>query len=130
MTRALPLYLMAPGTSPEGTALDMEAPSNNEIAQRMKDAMESMKDTKGNVIAIAYLVPSHPPTCLEPGFVQFVSFPSPFILLIFVTSLILLDYLLRWGQPGRLVLCDHPVPPLKSATARAEGEKQREGERG
>ena len=40
MSRALPLYLMVPGTSSEGTALSDEALPPTEVAQRIKEVME------------------------------------------------------------------------------------------
>lgn len=53
MTHALPLYLMVPGSSLEGTVLTKEAPPDGEVAQHMKGAMEPVKDAEGAVIAIA-----------------------------------------------------------------------------
>lgn len=86
MTCALPLYLMVPGTSLEGTALTEVAPSDGEVARCMKDVVGPAKDA---VIAIAYPVPGHPPMHLEPGFVRSVSLLFVFVLLfVFYPALI------------------------------------------
>ena len=77
MSHVLPLYLMAPRASSEGTALSDEALPSTEVAQRIKEAMEPSKDTAGVVLDFIYLVPGHPPMQLEPGFVDFVSSPFP-----------------------------------------------------
>jgi len=80
MSRALPLYLMAPGASPEGTALVDEALPPTEVAQRIKEAMEPSKDTADVVLDFIYPVLGHPPMRPEPGFIDFVSSPFPCLL--------------------------------------------------
>ena len=47
MTRALPLYAMAPKASFDGTTLAEGALSNSEVAQRIKEAMEPSRDDVG-----------------------------------------------------------------------------------
>ena len=73
MSHALPLYLMAPGASPEGTALVDEAFSPTKGAQRIKEVMEPLKDSTGVVLDFVYPVRGHPPMRSEPGFIDFVS---------------------------------------------------------
>ena len=77
MARALPLYQMVPGVSFEGTVLVDEALPPSEVAQRIKEAMEPLKDTASVVLDHVYPVPGHPPMQPEPGFIDFVSFLSP-----------------------------------------------------
>jgi len=60
MSHALPLYLMAPEASLDGTALADEALSPSKVAQRIKEAMEPSKDDVGIVLDFMYLVPGHP----------------------------------------------------------------------
>ena len=73
MMRTLPLYRMMPGISFEGTVLVDEALPFSEVAQRIKEATEPTKDSKGGVLDIVYPVPGHPPMWPEPGFFEFVS---------------------------------------------------------
>ena len=47
MRRALPLHMMAPGASLDGTALAEEALSPSEVAQRIKEAMKPSRDNAG-----------------------------------------------------------------------------------
>ena len=61
MSRALPLYLMAPGASFDGTSLIDGALSPSEVAQRIKEAMEPSKDDASVVLDFMYPVPRHPP---------------------------------------------------------------------
>jgi len=75
MARMLPLHLMVPGASLEGTALAEEALPNSKIAQRIKEAMEPPRDDTGAIIDFIYPVPGHPPMLPEPGFVKFISLP-------------------------------------------------------
>ena len=77
MSRALPLYLMAPRASLEGTTLTDGALPPTEVAQRIKEAMEPSKDTAGVVLDFVYLVLGHPPMRPEPGFIDFISSPFP-----------------------------------------------------
>ena len=77
MSRALPLYLMAPGASLEGTTLADGALPPTEVAQRIKEAMEPSKDTTGIVLDFVYPVPGHPPMQPKPRFIDFVSSPFP-----------------------------------------------------
>ena len=74
MARALPLHQMVPEASFEGTVLVDEVLPFFEVAQRIKEAMEPMKDSAGAVLDFVYSVPGHPPMQPEPGFVDFVSF--------------------------------------------------------
>ena len=76
MARPLPLYRMDPGESFERTVLVDEALAPSEVAQRIKEAMEPSKDTAGSTLEHVYPVPGHPPMRPEPGFLEFVSFPS------------------------------------------------------
>ena len=73
MARVLPLYQMMPGMSFEGTVLVDEALLFLEVAQRIKEATEPTKDSKGSVLDLVYPVPGHPPMWPEPGFLEFVS---------------------------------------------------------
>ena len=77
MMRALPLYVMAPEASFDGTTLAEGALSNSKIMQRIKEAMESSWDDMSIPLAFIYPVLGHPPMRLEPGDVVFVSFPFP-----------------------------------------------------
>ena len=78
MMRTLPLHWMMPGISFEGTVLVDEVLPFSEVAQRIKEAMEPTKDSKGGVLDIVYLVPGHPPMRSEPGFFEFVSLLLPY----------------------------------------------------
>ena len=75
MMRALPLYAMAPEASFEGTALAEGTLPNSEIAQRIKEAMEPLRDDAGATLDFVYPVREHPPMRLELGYVVFVFFP-------------------------------------------------------
>ena len=75
MTRALLLYAMALEASSDGTTLVEGTLPNSEIAQRIKEAMEPLRDDAGAALDFVYPVPGHPPMWSEPGFVVFVSFP-------------------------------------------------------
>ena len=75
MTRVLPLYVMAPEASFDGTALAEGKLSNSEITQRIKEAMEPLRDDAGATLDFVYPVREHPPMRLELGYVVFVSFP-------------------------------------------------------
>ena len=77
MARVLPLYQMMPRMSFEGMVLVDEALPFSEVAQRIKEATEPMKDSKGSVLNIVYPVPGHPPMRSEPGFFEFVSLLLP-----------------------------------------------------
>jgi len=83
MVRVLPLYRMVPGESFEGTVLADEALAPSEVAQRIKEAMELPKDTTSSTLEHVYPVPGHPPMQSEPGFLEFVSFFFPVLLLSF-----------------------------------------------
>ena len=75
MTRALPLYAMAPEMSFDGMALAKGTLPNSEITQRIKEAMEPSWEDVGAPLDFIFLVPGHPPMRPEPGHVVFVSFP-------------------------------------------------------
>ena len=81
MSHTLPLYLMVPGASLEGTTLADGALPPTEVAQRIKEAMEPSKDTTSVVLDFMYLVPGQPPMRLEPEFIDFISFPLPCLFL-------------------------------------------------
>ena len=74
MTRALPLYAMAPEASFDGTTLAEGTLPNSEIAQHIKEAMEPLRDDMGAALDFIYPVPGHPPMRLEPGYINFVPF--------------------------------------------------------
>ena len=74
---------MVPRESFEGTVLVDEALAPSEVAQRIKEAMELLKDTIGSTLEHVYLVLGHPPMRPEPGFLEFVSFFFPMPLLSF-----------------------------------------------
>ena len=78
MARVLPLHQMAPRASFEGTVLVDEALPPSEVAQRIKGAMEPSKDSTGIVLDFVFPVAGHPPMRPEPGFIDFVSFLSPY----------------------------------------------------
>ena len=80
MTCTLPLYAMALEASFDGTALAEGTLPNSEIAQRIKEAMEPLRDDAGATLEFVYPVPGHPPMRSEPGYVVFVSFPSSCLL--------------------------------------------------
>ena len=68
-----PLYQMVPEASFKGMVLVDEELPYSEVAQRVKEAMEPMKDSHGTALDFVYPVPGHPPMRLEPRFVDFVS---------------------------------------------------------
>jgi len=80
MSHALPLYLMVPEASLDGTVLADEALSPSEVAQRIKDTMEPSKDDAGVVLDFVYPVLGRPPMRPEPGYIDFVSSLSPCLL--------------------------------------------------
>jgi len=82
MRRALPLHMMALMVSLNGTALAEGALSPSEVVQRIKEVMEPSKDTVGVILDFVFPVPGHPPMRLEPGFIDFVSFLSPYSFLL------------------------------------------------
>ena len=75
MMRALSLYAMVPKVSFDGTTLTEGMLPNSEIVQRIKEAMEPLRDDVGATLDFIYLVPGHPLMRLEPGYVILVSFP-------------------------------------------------------
>ena len=75
MTRALPLYAMAPEASFDGTTLTEGTLPYSKITQRIKEAMEPLRDDVGAALDFVYLVTGHPPMWLDPGYIIFVSFP-------------------------------------------------------
>ena len=80
MSRVLPIYLMAPGTSLDGTTLTDGALSPSEVAQRIKEVMEPSRDNAGVVLDFVYPVPGHPLMWLKPMYSDFVSSLSPCLL--------------------------------------------------
>ena len=79
MTRVLPLYVMAPEASFDGTTLVEGTLSNSKIVQHIKEVMEPLRDDVGAALHFVYLVPRHPPMRPEPGYVVFVSFPFSYL---------------------------------------------------
>ena len=75
MTRALPLYAMAPEALFDRTTLTEGTLPNSEITQRIKEAMEPLPDNTGAALDFIYPVLGHPPMRPEPGYVVLVSFP-------------------------------------------------------
>jgi len=73
MSHALPLYLMVPGASLEGTTLVDEAVPPTKVAQRIKEVMEPSRDNANAALDFVYPVPGHPPMRPEPGYIDFVS---------------------------------------------------------
>ena len=80
MSRALPLYLMVPKASLDGTALVDGALAPSKVAQRIKEAMEPLWDGIGAALDFVYPVPGHPLMWPEPGYIDFVSSLSPCLL--------------------------------------------------
>ena len=78
MARVLPLHQMAPGASFEGTVLVNEVLPPSKVAHRIKEVREPLKDTAGVILDFVFLVPGHPPIRPELGFIDFVSFLSPY----------------------------------------------------
>ena len=82
VARMLPLHQMVPGASLEGTVLVDEALPPSEVVQHIKEAKEPSKDTTGVVLDFLFPVSGHPPMRPEPGFIDFVSFLSPYSFLL------------------------------------------------
>ena len=80
MRCALPLHMMVPGVSLDGTALTEGALFPFEVAQRIKEAMKPLKDDAGVILDFMYLVSGHPPMWSKPGYIDFVSSLSPCLL--------------------------------------------------
>ena len=77
MRRVLPLYTMVAEASLDGTVLAEGALSPSEVAQRIKEVMEPLRNDAGAAFDFVYLVPGHPPMRSEPGYIDFVSSLSP-----------------------------------------------------
>ena len=60
MTCALPLHMMVPEVSLDGTALAEGALSPSEVAQHIKEVMEPSWDDVGAPLDFIYLVSGHP----------------------------------------------------------------------
>ena len=73
---------MVPGAPFEGTTLVDEVLPLSEVVQRIKEAMEPLKRTTGVVLDFVFSVRGHPPMRSEPGFIDFVSFLSPYSFLL------------------------------------------------
>ena len=80
MRRVLPLHMMAPRVSLDRTVLAEGALSPSKVAQRIKEAMEPLRDDAGAILDFVYPVPGHPPMWLEPGYIVFISFLSSCLL--------------------------------------------------
>ena len=59
MRPALPLHMMAPGASLDGTTLAKGALYPSEVAQRIKEAMEPPWDDTGAILDFVYPMPGH-----------------------------------------------------------------------
>ena len=75
MKHVLPLYAMALEASLDGMAFAEGMLPIFEIVQRIKEAMEPLRDDAGAALDFIYPVPGHPPMQPEPGYVIFVGFP-------------------------------------------------------
>jgi hypothetical protein len=73
MARALPLHEMVPGAPSEGTMLIEDPVAFSEIAQRIKDAIDSQVGLASATHDYLFLVPGCPPMRPEPGFIEFMS---------------------------------------------------------
>ena len=76
MRRALPLHMMVPGVSLDGTTLTEGALSPSEVVRRIKETMEPPRDDASIVLDFVYPVSRHPPMWPEPGYIVFKSFLS------------------------------------------------------
>ena len=74
MTRALPLYTMAPEALFDRTTLIEGTLPNSKITQRIKEVMEPLRDDAGAALDFVDPVPGHPPMRPKSGCVVFVSF--------------------------------------------------------
>ena len=74
MMRTLPLYAMEPEASFDRTTFAEGMLPNSEIMQRIKKAMEPLRDDAGATLDFVYPVSGHPLMRPEPGYVVFVSF--------------------------------------------------------
>ena len=63
-----------------GRRLPMKRPPPSEVAQRIKEVMDPSKDDACIVLDFVYPVPGHPLMRPEPGYIDFVSSPSPCLL--------------------------------------------------
>ena len=79
-TRVLPLNAMAPEASFDGTTLAEGKLPNSQITQRIKEAMEPLRDDAGATLDFVYPVLGHPLMQPEPGYVVFISFPFSYLL--------------------------------------------------
>ena len=73
MTRMLPLYVMAPEASFDGTALTEGTLPKSEITQCIKEVIEPLWDDTGAALDFIYPVPGHPPMQPESGYIVFIS---------------------------------------------------------
>ena len=63
----LPLHMMAPKASLDGTTLVEGAFSPSEVVLHIKETMEPSCDNDGFILDSVYPVPGHPPMWLELG---------------------------------------------------------------
>jgi hypothetical protein len=77
MDRMLLMHCMVPVARLEGTVLAEGCLIDSEIAKRLKEAMDALKDSSRAIIDFLYSMPRHPPMRSEPSFVKFVSYPLP-----------------------------------------------------
>ena len=78
MVCMLPLHQMVAGAPLEGMALVDKVLPPSEVAQRIKEAMEPSKDSASIVLDFVFPVLGHPPMRPELGFIDFISFTSPY----------------------------------------------------
>ena len=115
MARVLPLHQMVLGVLFEGMALVDEALPPSVVVQRIKEAMEPSKDTAGVVLDFVFPVSGHPPMRPEPGFIDFVSFLSPYSFFTRISNPLKLT-LGWWDQPRPLFFKESPAPLSKDRT--------------
>ena len=73
MALTLPMWKMTPYSTPEGTVMVAgEALSVDEMAQRLKEAMEFPTDPSVD-LALVYPIPGHPVMWPNTGFIELVS---------------------------------------------------------
>ena len=72
--RALPLHMMVPGASLDGTTLAEGVLSPSKVVQCINEAMEPSWDDADAILDFVYPVLGHPPMRPELGYIDFVSF--------------------------------------------------------
>jgi hypothetical protein len=108
-----------------GTVLVEEALPDSEILQRIREALEPIKDDAGAAILYEYPITGCPRIRPEFGFLTFVSAMHSFFHLTH-SPLLFLSLTCSRQQPERLVLREHHVPLPKSDAARAANHARNE----